>query len=604
MIDCAAKVKEQMEKGDIGSNRSCEYYPCHHEGQNCSLCFCPFYPCLDPLLGRFVPSRKGGEVWSCEGCHWVHRDDVVRSFFSKVGKGPLSDHDGLMKIKEELQNKHLRIAKTLMVLGATSGAGKSLLTTAFCRHFADQGWKVSPFKGQNMSLNSMVTPEGEEMARAQELQAKGARAVPSSRMNPILLKPMKDDQSQVIVEGRPYKDMRVAEYYDMFAPKEGVEIIRRNIDLLRRINDIVVIEGAGSPAEINMMDKDITNLLTAEMAEAACVLVVNIEWGGAFAYAYGTLMLLPERQRRMFVGTIITNLHGDGSCLRSGEEFLHKTTGVPVIGILPHLELDLPDEDSMFMGTRPSKAGSLKVGVLQLPRISNFTDFDALALSGAEVMFIDRPEQVRQVDAIIVPGTKNTVSDLEWLRSRSLDRAIVEARGNKPILGVCGGYQMLGEIVDDSKGIEGSEPKVWEGLGLLPLKTKFEAYEKRTVQVQGHILGTGGAVRGYEIHMGRTERSGGRPIFLLSEGNGSHEEGTVSEDGMVFGTYLHGVFDLPSFRELFLGKARKGEVAADHRDDDRDTVVERSLEQLARAVERSVDVVQLHRSMGLPEVKQ
>ncbi|MFA5313093.1 MAG: cobyric acid synthase [Methanomassiliicoccales archaeon] len=601
MIDCDAKVREELSKGDIGENRGCEYYPCHFDGQNCSLCFCPFYPCKDPLLGKMVESKKGGTVWSCEGCHWAHRQDVVTDFY-KLFKASSEDAStgNLLRIKGELEKKHLKDAKRVMVMGATSGAGKSLLTTALCRHFSDLGYRVSPFKGQNMSLNSTVTAKGEEIARAQDLQAKAARVEPNARMNPILLKPIKDDISQVIVEGRPFKDMNVKQYYEGFALGEGVKAIERNLGVLRKINDIIVIEGAGSPAEINMMDKDITNMRTAEVADAACILVVNIEWGGAFAYAYGTLMLLSEEQRRMFKGIIITNLHGGKGSLRKGEEFLEAETGVPVLGVLPHMDLDLPDEDSMFIGMRKHRSDRLTVGVVRLPRISNFTDFDALSLSGAEVIYVDRPEQIAEVDIVVIPGTKSTVDDLRWLMERGIGSELKRIRGIKPILGICGGYQMLGTVIDDMNGIEGGVAKVYDGLGLLPVRTSFDAYEKRTVQASGNLISDRSkTVRGYEIHMGRTVRDGGSELFELEGPEGRHNEGMISEDGMVFGTYLHGVFDLPAFRELFLSRSKVG-TAETKEEGDYSEVVERSLDRLARALEENIDLDRLHDAMGVP----
>jgi adenosylcobyric acid synthase len=606
MIDCAAKVEEELKRGDIGPDRECSYYPCHFRGQNCSLCFCPFYPCEDPELGRSVDSNRGGKVWSCIDCYWIHRSDVVTGFFSKLDKdkGHVPGREELLQIKKELEEVHFKDAKRVMVMGATSGAGKSLLVTAICRHFSDLGLRVAPFKSQNMSLNSTVTINGEEIARAQDLQARAARVEPTAHMNPILLKPIKDNISQVIVEGHPYRDMDVRTYYEDFALIEGIEIIKRNLSLLRRTNDIIVIEGAGSPAEINMMEMDITNMRTAELADAVCYLVVNIEWGGAFAYAYGTLMLLSEEQRGRFKGTIITNLYGSKDSLRSGEEFLLEGTGVPVLGILPHLELDLPDEDSMFIGSKASKGGDRRIGVIRLPRISNFTDFDALSLSNVEVEYVERPERLDAMDAVIIPGTKNTVADLAWMREKGFDRALIGMAGKKPILGICGGYQILGTVIDDSKGIEGGMREIYPGLGLLQVRSSFELYEKRTVQVTGHLLvGDGAPVRGYEIHMGRTTTTGGTDLFQIKDMDGIHNEGNISDDGMVMGTYLHGVFDLPSFRRFFLSKV-KGTVEVERPLEDQGSVVEQSLELLARALEKNVDMTILHGHMGLKGVRR
>ncbi len=397
------KIAEELTAGDIGTNSSCEYYPCHFRGQNCSLCFCPFYPCMDADLGEMVEGKKG-LVWSCKDCFWTHRHEVVTDFFLQVGDRNADEisHQDLMEIKSRLESRHFKKAKRLMVMGATSGAGKSLMCTAFCRIFSNMGYSVAPFKAQNMSLNSVVTDDGEEIARAQELQARGARTRPNSHMNPILLKPKGDSISQVIVEGRPYKDMDVKQYYGEFTDTEGVEIVRRNIELLSKISDFIVIEGAGSPAEINMSEHDIVNMRTAEIAGARCVLVVNIEWGGAFAYMYGTIMLLPEQQRRMFGGIIVTNMHGSTESLAEGFEEIERLTGIPVLGVVPHIELDLPDEDSMFLGDH-AREGSIVVGVVRLPRISNFTDFDALSLEpGVVVRFLDDASEASECAALII----------------------------------------------------------------------------------------------------------------------------------------------------------------------------------------------------------
>jgi adenosylcobyric acid synthase len=413
-------------------------------------------------------------------------------------------------------------------------------------------------------------------------------------MNPILLKPKGDSVSQVIVEGRPYGDMDVQQYYGEFTDTEGVEIVRRNLDLLSRTADFVIIEGAGSPAEINMSEHDIVNMRTAEIAQASCVLVVNIEWGGAFAYMYGTLMLLPEAQRKMFGGIIVTNMHGSADSLSEGFAEIERLTGVPVLGVVPHIELDLPDEDSMFLGDK-RRDGSLVVGVVRLPRISNFTDFDALSLEpGVVVRFLDDASEVSDCGALIIPGTKNSIDDLAWLRERGFEVAIRSVRGKVPILGVCGGYQMLGTDLRDEHGLEGNAAGTVEGLGLLDVVTNFDSYDKRTVQVTASIVGHEnlGPVRGYEIHMGMTDRGSSLPLFDIEDLAGKHLDGAISADGMVMGSYLHGSFDLPSFRRFFLSKAcRNGEtptVSADVRD--YDTSVDESIERIASALRSSLDM--------------
>jgi adenosylcobyric acid synthase len=585
------KVMEYLSR-PAGPNEGCDYFPCHHSGQDCTLCFCPFYPCLDPRLGHFVESRIGGQVWSCQDCLWIHRPDVGRDTKERLTGRDRPSHDELLTIKEELERSYRTRARPLMVLGATSGAGKTLLVAAICRILADKGMRVAPFKSQNMSLNSTVTPRGEEISRAQALQAQACRVEAEARMNPVLLKPKKDDVSQVIVLGRPYQDMKVGQYFGGFTNGQGPDIVRDAFDHLGRRFDAIVIEGAGSPAEINLDDVDLANMRTAELTDAPCILVVNIEWGGAFAYAYGTLMLLSPEQRSRFKGIIINNMRGQASDLQEGIEELERLTGVPVLGVVPHMEHALPEEDSQGLEDRGT--GSVKVGVVRLPHISNFTDIDALEMGGGvSVRFIDRPSEVASVDAIVIPGTKSTVDDLHWLRSRGLDRAIVERRGKVPILGICGGYQMLGAQIHDPHGIEGEAAGSHDGLGLLRAASRFDAYEKRTVQVEGTMVG-GGEIRGYEIHMGATE-SEEKPLFILRTKDGTREEGSVSEDGMVMGTYVHGLFDLPSFRNKFLSLAGKGvedEGAMDH-----ESAVEAALDKVARTVAQHVDVDAIIRIM-------
>lgn len=582
------KVEAELREHRSGPNEECPYYNCHFEGQDCSLCFCPLYPCLDGALGKMVLTKKGTEVWSCEDCYWIHRNDVASEIAKRVpATSAPPAREFLDGVKGEVASIHGLSALPIMVLGTTSGAGKSLITAALCRLFSDMGLNVAPFKSQNMSLNSTVTPRGGEISRAQALQAVAARTEADSRMNPILLKPKKDDVSQVIVDGRPYRDMDVPTYYGEFTEGEGVEIVRRAWEFLRRTRDVVVIEGAGSPAEINISDREIANMRTAEIARAPCLLVVNMEWGGAFAYAYGTIMLLPPERRSMVKGIILNNMHGDADCLRPGIEELESRLGIPVLGVVPHVEHLLPDEDSQDLA-KEKGAGTLRIGVIMLPRISNFTDLDALALEGVKVVYVKEPRSLEGVGAIIIPGTKNSVADLKWLRQTGLFDAIRELRGKLPILGICGGYQMLGREIIDQNGVEGDVGATWEGLGLLDATTRFEAYEKRTLQVTGRLAQGSGEVRGYEIHMGMSV-SREAPLFILNEQEGETGEGSVSADGMVMGSYVHGLFDLPGFRTAFLAKVPstvpRTAAALDY-----DRSVEEGLDAVAAVVRSNVDM--------------
>jgi adenosylcobyric acid synthase len=547
-----------------------------------------------------IIGKNGNEIWSCEDCYWPHRSDVAKELAERIPPSSSPPpREVLDKVKAEVEGLHPVSARPIMVLGATSGAGKSLITAALCRIFSDRGHNVAPFKSQNMSLNSMVTPKGGEISRAQALQAVAARTEADARMNPILLKPKQDDISQVIVDGKPYQDMNVPTYYNDFAPHEGVAIVRRAWEFLRRTRDVVVIEGAGSPTEINIADLEIANMRTAEIAHAPCILVINMEWGGAFAYAYGTIMLLPPEQRAMFKGIILNNMYGDPTCLSEGISELEALLGIPVLGVLPHLEHILPDEDSQDLGKKKG-GGEVRVGVILLPRIANFTDLDALGLDGATVTYVRDPSELRDIDAVVIPGTKNTVADLKWLRKTGLFDAIKGLQGKVPILGICGGYQMLGREVVDLKGIEGDSGAVWEGLGLLDITTDFDAYEKRTVQVRGRLSTGDGEVRGYEIHMGLSV-SHEAPLFVLTENGNEKEEGSISADGLVMGSYVHGLFDLPSFRSVFLGKVPRGRIDAG-KELDYERSVDEGLDALAAMVLANLDMDRLYRIVeeGLP----
>ncbi|MFQ5887492.1 MAG: cobyric acid synthase [Candidatus Hydrothermarchaeales archaeon] len=448
-------------------------------------------------------------------------------------------------------------AKSIMVQGTTSFSGKTFLVMALCRIFADMGIKVAPFKSQNTSLNSFATKDGKEISRAQALQALAARVEPSSDMNPILVKPKGDSRSQIMVNGRPYKDIEARRYYEDFAIKEGIRIVKNAFSRLKKQYELIVIEGAGSPAEINLYDKDIANMKVAEITDSPVILVADIDRGGVFASIYGTINLLKGEDKERLKGIVINKFRGDIEILKPGIEMIEEMVGKPVLGVMPYIiDLRLPDEDSISL-ERPKtmSSGDTDIAVIRLPRISNFTDFDPLLLDGANVRYVERPEDLGNPDAVIIPGTKNTVEDLLWLKSQGFDGLIKKLGTSTPIIGVCGGYQMLGKkIIDD--GIEGDLEEV-EGLGLLDVETRFSHYEKMTKQAFGTIVldrgifeGAGGTrVSGYEIHMGNTTTGEDAVPVLDIEGI---KEGASDARGLVFGTYFHGIFDTSEFRKLFI----------------------------------------------------
>jgi adenosylcobyric acid synthase len=452
----------------------------------------------------------------------------------------------------------------LMVCGTSSDAGKSTITAGLCRLLSRRGVKVAPFKAQNMALNSYVTPSGHEIGRAQGVQALAARTDPEVAMNPILLKPTGERTSQVVVLGRPWAHMDAATYHRK-KPQLLAMVLDALADLRSRF-DVVVCEGAGSPAEINLLDHDIVNLRVAQAAGFPAIVVGDIDRGGVFASLYGTLALLPDDLRPLVRGFVINKLRGDPALLAGGPAELERRTGVPTLAVLPYLhDVALDAEDSLaLLGRRPrpmpdstgTRTGdTIDIAVINLPRIANFTDLDALAIEpGVGVRMVDQPGALGDPDLVIIPGTKATVSDLEWLRGRGLMAAIAGTRPTTAVLGICGGYQMMGRIITDP--IEAGRPGPVEGAGWLPVDTVFEP-DKLTRQRRGRALGH--RVTGYQIHHGRT-RALGPAWAVLDDSYGVSPDG--ARQGRFAGTSLHGVFEEDGFRAAYLAQiaARRGKV--------------------------------------------
>jgi len=444
-------------------------------------------------------------------------------------------------------------ARCVMVLGTTSGSGKSWLATALCRWYARQGLKVAPFKAQNMSNNARVVAGG-EIGSAQYFQALAARAEPHVRMNPLLLKPEHDTRSQVVLLGQVDDFLSRLPWQERGA--QVWPVVARSLDELRDTHDVVVIEGAGSPAEINLMASDIVNLRVAQHARARCLLVTDIDRGGAFAHLYGTWALLEEHQRKLIRGFVLNRFRGDAALLEPGPRMLQDLTGIPTVATLPMWwRHGLPEEDGVF-DERTLTPGAVRktVAVVAYPRISNLDEFQPLKnIPGVRLVWARSPADVAQADWIILPGSKHTTGDLAWLRAQGLDRAIARhAQQGRAVLGVCGGLQMLGEALIDTQRIDGNGP----GLGLLPLVTVFEPDKtvRRTQARFGKIDGewaalSGVDVQGYEIHQGRTSQHAGMAAAraVLPQGLGWQNDG-----GNVLGLYLHGLFEDPlALRALF-----------------------------------------------------
>lgn len=497
-----------------------------------------------------------------------------------------------------------------MVQGTGSGAGKSLIAAALCRVFSDRGLSVAPFKSQNMALNSFITCEGGEIGRAQALQAEAARLEPSIHMNPILLKASGEMGSQVIIQGRALRHMKAQEYYAY--RQTAWEAVRDSYERLSRRHDIIVIEGAGSPAEINLMDVDIVNMAVAKHAKAPVLLVGDIDKGGVFASLYGTVKLL-GRDGRFVRAFIINKFRGDMEILRPGLEMIRQRTGKPVIGVLPYItEIGLPEEDGLALGqrtgiTRPSPdRHPVKVAVVRLRYISNFTDFDPLFHEeDVEISYTQSPMEIEHADWVIVPGTKNTVKDLAFLRERGLDGSLRRAfeRGVQ-ITGICGGYQMLGRTILDPHCVESPCREV-EGLGLLNIVTTFEA-RKVTCQdtaealgpVGGHETRDGDGLKGYEIHMGVSDGEIG--LFRLHRKPGEAEVPDGSQNRNCWGTYLHGIFDNDSFRRGLINALREkkgtGPLPVTVR---YGTLKEKAIDNLAGIVREHLDMAFITKEMGL-----
>ncbi len=423
------------------------------------------------------------------------------------------------------------MVKTIMIQGTASSAGKSLIAAGLCRIFKQDGYRVAPFKAQNMALNSYVTEEGLEMGRAQVMQAEAAGIVPDVRMNPILLKPNSDQGSQVIVNGEVLGNMPASDYYKL--KKELAVQVKHAFDNLAEDYDIIVLEGAGSASEINLREQDLVNMGMAKMVDAPVLLVGDIDRGGVFAALAGTMLLLTEAEKSYVKGTIINKFRGDISILEPGLRQLEELIQVPVVGVVPYLSVQLDDEDSLTERFLPRHAsGLVDIAVVRLPRISNFTDFNAFEyMEDVNLRYVDRVQELGEPDLIILPGTKNTLDDLKWLRESGMEGVIMKhASKEKPIIGICGGYQMLGKSLHDPEQNKGA---VMAGLGLLDSSTVF-ALEKIRKKAIGKLPSVAGifnqlsqlAYEGYEIHMGKTS-----------------EESVLTQKGNVYGSYIHGIFD-------------------------------------------------------------
>ncbi len=504
------------------------------------------------------------------------------------------------------------MTRALMIQGTGSHAGKSMLVTALCRIFRQQGYRVAPFKAQNMALNSFVTDEGGEIGRAQAVQAEAAGITPSVHMNPVLIKPQTDCGAQVIIQGKAVGTYSAVAYHRF--KMKAFKAVKESYARLSRLYDLIVIEGAGSPAEVNLKKNDIVNMRIAAMARAPVLLVADIDRGGVFASLVGTMELLSPREQQMVKGFVINKFRGDASLLTPGLTFLRRKTGVKVVGVIPFFkDIVIPDEDSVSLEDRERSdaTGAVSIAVIRLPHISNFTDFEPLEKEAAVALrYVDQPKDLGGCEAIIIPGSKNTIADLAWLMQSGCGEEIRRHhnRGGA-VIGICGGFQMLGTVVRDPFGVEGRRREM-KGLGLLSMSTSF-LRRKATFQVEAEdsIGGRDGSrlnerLMGYEIHAGRTVLRGEKSRFLIRSRSGKtclHADGAVSQNGRIWGTYIHGLFDNDGFRRSFIEGLRRDGAGTDAGPAALEYAAfkEQQLDRLADLVRKTLDMRYVGRLIGI-----
>lgn len=440
-------------------------------------------------------------------------------------------------------------AKSLLVVATSSHAGKSLICTALCRIFKRRGYRVTPFKGQNMALNAYVGMDGGEIGYAQAVQAWAAGVEPSVWINPILLKPQGNMTSQVVIKGKAVATVSAQDYYKKFFDSGWLAVVE-SLDYLQSQYEIIVMEGAGSPAEVNLKHRDLTNMRLATHLNCPAILIADIDRGGALAHVVGTLQLLDPEERALVKGLVINKFRGSLDLLQPGLDWLEEYTGIPILGVIPWFESALPAEDSVsLLDTRASKReAELEIAIIRYPRISNFTDFDALeAEASVRVRYVSMGGALGSPDAVILPGSKATISDLEALKNSGLAQMLQDfARAGGAILGICGGWQMLGQKIQDPEGLEGM-PGIFEGLNIIPMDTVFEE-KKVTRQIQTETL-EGAPIEGYEIHHGHSSLQAPAESLFLNSALGA-------KVGSITGTYLHGLLDNHSWRRTWLNNMR------------------------------------------------
>ncbi|ATW28121.1 cobyric acid synthase [Candidatus Formimonas warabiya] len=491
--------------------------------------------------------------------------------------------------------------KSIMIQGTGSSVGKSILCTALCRIFTQDGYRVNPFKAQNMSNNSFITYEGHEMGRAQVMQAEAAGRAPRAVMNPILLKPTSDHKSQVVIQGKVHETMDAVEYF-AYKPRL-IEMINAIYHELEAESDIVVIEGAGSPAEINLKQDDLVNMGMAKMAASPVILAGDIDRGGVFASLAGTMLLLDEEEKKMVKGVLINKFRGSLDILKPGLDMLEEIIHLPVLGVIPYFHLNLEDEDSVTEWGKFTKQqnGEIDIAIIKLPHISNFTDFNVLKLyEDVNLRFVDLDDELGHPDVIVIPGTKSTVADMDMVKKSGMGEKIIRCHDQGSyVFGICGGFQIIGEEIRDPDHVESSLSGI-SGLGLIQAVTTFRG-EKTTTLSEGIDEAFQCKVKGYEIHMGETVlREGVFPLIQVLSRNGTAtnlRDGAVNQDKTVFGTYFHGIFDSAAFTRSFLNQVRMAKNLAPRASDVQDywAYKEEQYNKLADVVRKNLNMDKIYR---------
>ena len=563
-------------------------------------------------ISDYVVALGEGKILRYGSAEEVFKESFIRKLFdiegadlSLAGGRPWIEEDKavhLTNIKPVPAEKSETCAR-IMIQGTMSNVGKSVIAAGLCRIFTKDGYRVSPFKSQNMALNSYITKDGLEMGRAQVMQAECCQKEPESDMNPVLLKPTSDVGSQVIVNGKPVGNMKAREYYSY--KTKLIPDIKAAFTRLSKENDIIVIEGAGSPAEINLKENDIVNMGLAKMVDAPVLIVGDINPGGVFAQLKGTLDLLEDDEKDRVKGFIINQFRGDVSLLKPGTDELTKRTGKEVLGVIPYLDIDLEDEDSLSKRFEKGGKGLIDIAVIRLPHISNFTDFNIFSqVPKISVRYVSKANELEGADMIVLPGTKSTISDLRWLKENGLDKAVKKAAGKGCVIfGICGGFQMLGLLVEDPEGIEGTDENGGskeEGLGLLDIKTVMTS-EKIRKQFVGKIEDasgvlkdlTGNKISGYEIHMGITKKAGPLRAFT------SDDTGYCKEN--IYGTYIHGIFDERQIAKCVIESLckRAGKKIDINELLNYHEYKEMQYDKLEKALRESLDIEKIYRIMGI-----